>query len=79
MVVGTMKEARALAKQLGMADLRWMKEGEFVQRAEFAEWPRSPQLELAIAASAAHEWVMPVVRSEELSGQVRFIHGIYDT
>ena len=58
MVVGTMKEARALAKQLGMADLRWMKEGEFAQRrAEFAEWPRSvhssPQLELAIAASVA--------------------------
>jgi hypothetical protein len=50
MVVGTMKEAKALAKKLGMADLKWMQE-----RAEFAEWPRSPQLELAIVASAARD------------------------
>ena len=60
MVVGTMhwQEARALAKQMGMADLKWLQEGKFVQRAEFAEWSRSPQLELAITASADREWVM---------------------
>ncbi len=57
MVVGTMAEAQVLAKQLGMADLRWRKAGDHVQRAEFQEWRRSPQLERAIAASAAREWV----------------------
>ena len=57
MVVGTMAEAQVLAKQLGMADLRWLQEGGHVQRAEFDEWQRSPQLERAIAASAAREWV----------------------
>jgi hypothetical protein len=57
MVVGTMAEAQVLAKQLGMADLRWLQEGDHVQRAEFEEWRRSPQLERAIAASAAREWV----------------------
>jgi hypothetical protein len=57
MVVGTMTEAQALAKQLGMADLKWRQTGEHVQRAEFGEWRRSPQLELAIAASATREWV----------------------
>ena len=58
MVVGTMQEARAFARQMGMADLRWLEEGKHVQRAEFTEWPRSPQLELAITASADREWVM---------------------
>ena len=57
MVVGTMQAARELATQMGMADLKWLQEGEFVQRAEFTEWPRSRQLELAIAASTAREWV----------------------
>ena len=57
MVVGTMEEARALAEQMGMPALKWLQEGEFVQRAEFAEWPRSQQLERAITASAAREWV----------------------
>jgi hypothetical protein len=62
MVVGTMTEAQALARQLGMADLKWSlrQAGEYAQRgAEFDEWLRSPQLELAraIAASAAREWV----------------------
>ena len=41
-----------------MADLKWLEEGKHVQRAEFTEWPRSPQLELAITASADREWVM---------------------
>ena len=57
MVVGTMQVARAFAKQMGMADLEWRQEGEHVQRAEFTEWPHSQQLEQAIAASAAREWV----------------------
>ena len=57
MVVGTMTEAQELAKQLGMADLKWRQAGEYVQRAEFDEWLRSQQLERAIAASAAREWV----------------------
>ncbi len=48
MVVGTMAEAQALAKQLEMADLQWRQEREYVQRSEFDEWRRSPQLELAI-------------------------------
>ena len=57
MVVGTMQAARTFATKMGMADLKWLQEGEFVQRAEFTEWPRSRQLELAIAASTAREWV----------------------
>ena len=57
MVVGTMQVAKAFAKQMGMADLEWRQEGEHVQRAEFTEWPHSQQLEQAIAASAAREWV----------------------
>ena len=57
MVVGTMQVARTFAKQMGMADLEWRQEGEHVQRAEFTEWPHSQQLEQAIAASAAREWV----------------------
>ena len=57
MVIGTMQAARVLAKQMGMPDLEWRQEGEHVQRAEFTEWPHSQQLEQAIAASAAREWV----------------------
>jgi hypothetical protein len=51
MVVGNKGEAKQLARKLGMADLKWTKEGEIAQRAEFAEWPRSPELDRVIAVS----------------------------
>ena len=57
MAVGDMRQVRELARKLGMPALRWMKEGRFTQRAEFEECPRSKQLEQAIAASEAREWV----------------------
>ena len=48
----------------GVAELKWRQAGEHVQRAEFDEWLRSPQLERAIAASAA--------RGQVRSGQVYY-------
>jgi hypothetical protein len=54
MFIGTMKEAQA---SMGMADVRWMPERHSAQRTQLTEWPRSPHLELAIAAAAEGKWV----------------------
>ena len=63
MVVGTMTEAQALAKQLGMADLKWRQAGEYVQRAEFDEW-----------LHAVRSWSGPLLRRRPVSGSQQIRH-----